>query len=224
MRPDPGANKFRHRSLDFTRMRWFPVLLLGLALPALHGAAPARVMLFLGDSLTAGLGVAPEQAYPALLEKEFAQRGRAITVVNGGVSGDTSAGGLRLLPWLLKRKPDWVVVALGGNDMLRGMPPAETEKHLDAILTQARAAGARPVLLGMKAAPNLGPAYARDFEAIYPRLAKRHAIPYLPFYIEPVAGKPALNQADGIHPTAAGHRLIAEKLMKFLWPLTEPAR
>jgi len=202
-------------------MRRIAALLLLTGWLGTRAAAPARVAVFLGDSLTAGYGVAPGQAYPELLGAAFTERKLPVGVVNGGVSGDTSAGGLRRLPWLLKRKPAWVIVALGGNDMLRGLPPSETEKNLDAILTQTRAAGARPILLGMRAAPNLGPDFTRDFEALYPRLAKRHGCPFLPFYIEPVAGKPALNQADGIHPTPEGHRLIADKLLQFLLPIVE---
>lgn len=202
-------------------MRRIAALLLLSGWAVTPAQAPARVAVFLGDSLTAGYGVAPGQAYPELLGAAFSERNLPVAVVNGGASGDTSAGGLRRLPWLLKRKPAWVVVALGGNDMLRGIPPAETERNLDAILSRTRAAGAAPVLLGMRAAPNLGADYARAFEAIYPRLARKHACPLLPFYIEPVAGKPALNQADGIHPTPEGHRLIADKLMKFLLPIVE---
>lgn len=200
-------------------MRLLCLFALLSAMTGLRGGARPEAVVFLGDSITAGYGIAPEQAYPALINAEFVRRGLNLSAVNGGVSGDTTAGGARRLPWLLRRKTAWVIVALGGNDMLRGMPPAETEKHLDAIVQMIRNDGARPVLLGMRAAPNLGPDYAREFDALFPRVAKRHGIPFLPFYIEPVAGNPALNQADGIHPTAEGHRLIAGHLLKFLLPL-----
>ncbi len=191
---------------------------LWFALTGLRGSPPPAALVFLGDSLTAGYGVAPGQAYPALVKDELARRSINLRVVNGGVSGDTTAGALRRLPWLLRQRPAWVVVALGGNDMLRAIPPAETEKHLDVIMKLIRASGARAVLLGMRAAPNLGPIYSRDFDELFPRVAKRHGVPFLPFYISPVAGNPALNQADGIHPTAKGHRLIADHLLKFLVP------
>ncbi len=176
-------------------------------------------VIFLGDSLTAGYGLNPEQAYPSLIEKMIRQENLDYRVINAGSSGDTTGGGVRRLPWLLKQKPVWLIVALGGNDMLRGIPVPEVEKNLDRILTEAETQGVRTALLGMKAAPNLGAKYQREFDAIYFRIAKKHRSPFLPFFIQDVATHPQLNQADGIHPTEVGQRKIAERVAAFLLPL-----
>lgn len=175
-------------------------------------------MVFLGDSLTAGLGLGEEEAYPALVGEILAAHGLPIRVVNAGVSGDTSAGGLSRLDWLLSQRPAIVFVALGANDGLRGQPVAAIAANLEAIVERSRAAGARVVLAGMKMPPNYGPEYTRDFEALYGELAKRERLPFLPFLLEGVAADPGLNQPDGIHPTAEGQRRIAAAVAARLEP------
>ena len=169
---------------------------------------PVRVV-FLGDSLTAGLGLAAEEAYPAQLGRAWREAGLAVEVVNAGVSGDTTAGGVRRLDWLLGQKPAVVVVALGANDMLRGIPVEEIEANLRNIVRRSKEAGADVVLVGMRANPTLGPDYGAGFDGIYPRLAAELAVPLVPFLLEGVAGVPALNQPDGLHPTAAGQARLA---------------
>ena len=184
-------------------------------------AAAERVVAILGDSLTAGLGVAHEEAYPALLEARLRREGYAYRVVNAGVSGDTSAGGLRRVDWVLRTRPDVVVVALGANDGLRGLPVEALRDNLEAIVRRLRAAGARVLLAGMRVPPNYGDAYARAFAAVFPDVARRTGVPLVPFLLDGVAGQARLNQADGIHPTAEGHRLMAERLWPYLRPLLE---
>jgi acyl-CoA thioesterase I len=178
-------------------------------------AKQAPVVVFLGDSLTAGLGLDENQAYPAVVEQELREDGTPVRVVNAGVSGDTTAGGLSRLPWLLKQSPDVLVVALGANDGLRALPLAETEKNLREIIRHSKAAGARVLLLGMRIPPNYGP-YADDFADLYPRLAKEMDVPLVPFLLEGVGGDRALNQADGIHPTAEGQERMAETVVPYL--------
>jgi acyl-CoA thioesterase-1 len=177
--------------------------------PAAAADRPAPLVLFLGDSLTAGLGLAQENAFPAQLSALLAAEGRPVHVVNAGVSGDTSSGGLRRLPWVLQQRPDVVVVALGANDGLRGTPVETTEANLRAILEGVERAGARPLLVGMRLPPNYGPDYVIPFEDLYPRLSRELGVPLVPFLLEGVGGVPSLNQDDGVHPTAEGHRRIA---------------
>ncbi|MBA4161874.1 MAG: arylesterase [Novosphingobium sp.] len=168
-------------------------------------AAPAAdelVILALGDSLFAGYGLDPGQSYPAHLEKALQAKGIKARVVNAGVSGDTTAGGLQRVDFVLKslpKKPALAVISLGGNDMLRGLSPDETRKNLDAILTRFKAEGVPVLLLGMLAAPNLGADYAQRFNPIYPALAKKHGATLVPFFLQALIGKPALFQADRIH-------------------------
>ena len=188
------------------------LLTLLLALPA--GEGPSVV--FLGDSITAGYGLSAEQAYPALVATAL---GEAWRVVNAGVSGDTSAGGLRRTDWLLKGRPRVVVIALGGNDGLRGLPVAQLETNLRSIVTKVRAAKATPLLIGMRMPRNLGPAYVTAFEAVYPRLAKELDAPLLPFLLDGVAMEPSLNQPDLVHPNAKGQQVIAVKVTAWLKPL-----
>jgi len=165
---------------------------------------------FLGDSLTAGLGVSPTEAYPALIQGRLRAAGDLHEVVNAGVSGDTSAGGLRRLDWSMKGKVDVLVLALGANDGLRGLPVADLESNLAAIIERARSRGAAVLLAGMEAPPNFGATYTLQFRAVYPRLAQKYRVPLIPFFLAGVAGVPELNQADGIHPNAQGHRMIAD--------------
>lgn len=172
----------------------------------------APLVIFLGDSLTAGYGLTPDRAFPALVGEALAREGRPIRVVNAGVSGDTSAGGLRRIPWILSQKPDVVVLELGANDGLRGQD-ADLEKNLAGIIKAARATGARVLLLGMKLPPNYGAAYTRDFARIYPEVAQRFGVPLVPFLLEGVAGRPELNLADGLHPNAEGQKIVAENVL-----------
>jgi acyl-CoA thioesterase-1 len=176
----------------------------------------APVVVFLGDSLTAGLGLAAEEAFPALVAERLARAGRPIRPVNAGVSGDTSAGGLRRLPWLLRQSPHVVVVELGANDALRGQPVEGIEENLRRIVEQSRAAGAQVLLVGLQVPPSYGDDYARRFAALYPRLAEELDVPLLPFLLEGVAGRGELNLADGLHPNAEGHRRIADLLAPHL--------
>lgn len=164
----------------------------------------------LGDSLTAGYGLPLEQAFPARLEAALQRAGRKVRVINAGVSGDTTAGGLARLDWMLADKPQLVIVELGANDALRGLDPAGTRANLDAILARLEAAGVRVLLAGMKAPRNLGADYVAAFDRIYPELAARHKVALYPFFLKGVAGDPKLNLADGIHPNAEGvERIVA---------------
>jgi acyl-CoA thioesterase-1 len=173
-------------------------------------------VVFLGDSLTAGYGLEESQAYPVLVRANLEKAGHPVRVVNAGVSGDTTAGGLARLDWLLSQKPDVVVVALGGNDGLRGLPLEEAEKNLREIVRRSKEAGARVLLLGMQIPPNYGPEYANGFAEMYPRIAKEMDVPLVPFLLEGVGGIARLNQADGIHPTAEGQVKVAETVTPYL--------
>ena len=189
-------------------------------------ATPARgadrVIVALGDSLTAGLGVARDEAYPALLEARLRREKLGYHVVNAGVSGDTSAGGRRRVDWVLRTKPEVVIVALGANDGLRGLPVDELRDNLEAIVRRVQGAGARVLLAGMRVPPNYGDEYARAFAAVFPEVARRTGATLAPFLLEGVAGHARLNQADGIHPTAEGQRVIAARLWPHLRPLLHP--
>jgi acyl-CoA thioesterase-1 len=190
-------------------------------------AAENRTLVFFGDSLTAGLGLDdPEtESYPALVEAKIREAGLAWRVVNAGLSGETTAGGLRRVDWVLRQPIDIFVLALGGNDGLRGIEPSVISGNLQRIIDRVRAAqpGATIVLAGMTMPPNLGADYVRDFAAVFPALARKNHLTLMPFLLEGVGGDPRLNQADGIHPTAAGHAIIADQLWKILRPLLEPA-
>lgn len=195
------------------------LLLALLAVAAAAGAQEARVIVALGDSLTAGWGVAPEEAYPALLERRLAREGYAYRVVNAGVSGDTTAGGLRRVDWVLRSGPEIVVVALGANDGLRGQPVAAMRDNLAAIVRRLLDARVQVLLAGMRVPPNYGAGYARQFAAAFPAVARQAGVALMPFLLDGVAGDPRLNQADGIHPNAEGQRVIAERLWPHLRPL-----
>lgn len=199
-------------------------LLLGLMPPRLSAAAaeaPPRTIVAFGDSLTAGLGVPLDRAYPAQLAQRLAQGGYPYRVVNAGVSGDTTAGGLRRVNWVLQSKPSVVIVALGANDGLRGLKLADTRQNLEAIIERLQQASAVVVLAGMKLPPNYGADYTEGFEALFPALAKRYGLSLIPFLLEGVAAKPTLNQADGIHPTEEGYRLVTDTVYRTLAPLLE---
>jgi len=194
-----------------------------LLLPAL-ARAEEPVIVALGDSLTAGLGVAAEEAYPALLQARLAREGFHYRVVNAGVSGDTTAGALRRVDWVLRARPAIVVVALGANDGLRGLPPATMRDNLVAIVTRLRKGGARVLLAGMRLPPNYGAAYTREFAEAFDAVARRTSVPLLPFLLDGVAGRAALNLPDGIHPNAAGQRMVADTVWRALQPLLRSSR
>ncbi len=191
--------------------------------PALARAAEDRgpLVVFLGDSLTAGYGLGEEEAFPALLGERWRADGLRLRVVNGGVSGDTSRGGLSRVGWFLAQQPDLVVIGLGGNDGLRGLPLEELEANLRGILERVRAAGAEPVLLGQRLPPSLGSAYADGFAELYPRLARELDVPFVPFLLEGVGGRADLNLPDGLHPNREGQRILAGNVDAVLRPLVE---
>jgi acyl-CoA thioesterase I len=176
----------------------------------------------LGDSLTAGYGLpSADGAYPALLKERLRKAGLEYDVINAGVSGDTSAGGLRRLDWSLQGDVRVLIVALGANDGLRGLPPSELQSNLETIVSTAQTRRVRVLLLGMEAPPNFGAAYTRDFRAVYRRVATDREVPLIPFFLQGVAGISKLNQADGIHPTEEGQRLIADTIWRELEPLVK---
>ncbi len=191
------------------------------------GPAPALakpVIVALGDSLTAGFGVAADEAYPARLAARLGREGYAYRVINAGVSGDTTAGGLRRLDWVLRAEPEVVIVALGANDGLRGQSPRAMRANLEAIVSRLRAAGARVLLTGMRMPPNYGAEYTREFAAVFPEVARRANVAFVSFPLDVVTDR-RLVQPDGLHPNAAGHEAIADRL----WPhlrllLRKPAR
>ena len=178
-------------------------------------------VLFLGTSLTAGLGLEPEQAYPALIQQKIDSAGLAFSVVNAGVSGETSAGARRRVDWLLREPVAVLVLETGANDGLRGLPPDSLRANIQAVFDRAKAISPPPklVLVGMRVPPNYGRAYAERFQSVYPEVAARNGAALVPFLLEGVGGIPRLNQADGIHPTAEGQRVIAETVWRVLGPL-----
>jgi acyl-CoA thioesterase-1 len=191
--------------------------LLGLA--AFAAAEGEPVIVAFGDSLTAGYGVAPEEAYPARLAERLRLEGYRYRVVDAGVSGDTSAGGLRRVEWALRLSPAVVIVALGANDALRGQDLRATRANLEAIVRRFRSAGARVLLVGMRIPPNYGARYAGEFRDLYRAVAQATGVPLMPFLLDGVAGDPRLNLPDGIHPTGEGYRIVVERLWPHLVPL-----
>jgi acyl-CoA thioesterase I len=203
---------------------------LALALACLGGvllfgfgavAPAARTVLFLGDSITAGYGLELSQAYPALIQQRINQEGLNFRVINAGQSGDTSAGGLARMDWLLKNKVDVLVLELGGNDGLRGLPVEVIRKNLQAIIDRARKQypQIRIIIAGMKMPPNMGGQYSREFEAMFAALAKKNNAALIPFILEGVGGVRQMNLPDGIHPTAGGHEIVAENVWTVLAPV-----
>ena len=193
----------------------------GTKSPPPSNAAPRpeeRVLVAFGDSLTAGLGVSPEETYPARLQEKLLLSGYRYRVINAGVSGDTTAGGLRRVEWVLKSKPDIVILELGANDGLRGLNLAQTRANLEQIIQRLLAGGTKVVLAGMKLPPNYGADYTKAFQSMYADLAKRYDVQYIPFFLDGVAAKADYNQADGIHPTGTGYAIIVGKM----WPVLEP--
>ncbi len=174
-----------------------------------------KTIVFYGDSITAGYGLSPEQAYPALVEKALEGQ---YTIINAGLSGETSAGGLSRLDWVLNRPTDIFVLALGANDALRGLPLGQTEKNLQAVILKVKQKypNVKIALAGMKAPPNLGEQYTKEFENLYVNLAQKNDVVLIPFLLEGVAGHKELNQPDGIHPNPKGHSIIADLVIKNL--------
>jgi acyl-CoA thioesterase-1 len=178
-----------------------------------------QTILFLGDSLTEGYQLSKEDAYPALIEKELKLKRPEIKVLNGGVSGATSASGLKRLDWYLKARPEFMVLALGANDGLRGLKIESTEKNLVSVIEKAQERKITVVLAGMKMPTNYGEPYRTNFEKMYPRLAQKYHLKLIPFILEGVGGIPKLNLADGIHPNPEGHKIMAQTVLKVLEPL-----
>ncbi|MDD9876090.1 MAG: arylesterase [Magnetovibrio sp.] len=197
---------------------------LGLLAGAPATAAEPVTILALGDSLTAGYGLAQPDSFPVRLEKALRDGGLDVRVKNGGVSGDTTAGGRARFAWALAVKPRAVIVELGANDGLRGLDPKETEANLDAIIAEARRQGLPVLLAGMLAPPNLGPEYGAEFNAVFPRLAEKHGTLFYPFFLEGVAAKPELNQTDGIHPNARGVAEIVHRILPMAKKLVAAVR
>lgn len=175
----------------------------------------------LGDSLTAGYGLTEIESFPSLIQRRLDEAGYQFEVVNAGVSGDTSAGGLRRLDWILKEDVRVLIVALGANDGLRGLSVAQMKENLGRIVERAQSEGAVVVLAGMEAPPNYGPEYAAAFRAAFPEVARQYRVTFIPFLLQGVAGETALNQADGIHPTAEGTQIVAETVWRVLNPILD---
>lgn len=195
-------------------------LLLTGALPGSVAAQgkPLTILAF-GDSLVAGFGLGSRDGFTAKLEAALKAKGVDARIVNAGLSGDTSAGGVARLDWALEPKPDFAIVELGANDGLRGLDPAQTRANLDAILTKLEAKGVPVLFAGMLAPPNMGPDYGKAFNALYPELAQKHGVLFYPFFLEGVAADPSLNQADGIHPNAKGVDVIVERIVPLVLKL-----
>nr|WP_310525299.1 arylesterase [Polymorphobacter sp.] len=191
-------------------------LALVMGLFSVSQAAIAKTIVAFGDSLTAGYQLRPGEGFAPQLQAALKAKGRDVTVVNAGVSGDTTAQGKARLNWVLagmKTKPDVVILELGANDMLRGQPPAAAKANLEAMITAFQAKGVRVILAGMQAQPNLGAKYVKEFNAIYPALAKSRAIAFYPFFMDGVAAVPGMQLGDGLHPTPKGVKIIVAKML-----------
>lgn len=193
---------------------------LAVAYPA-NSDKDSKVVLFLGNSITAGYGLNPDQAYPALIQKKIDSLDLPFKVINAGLSGETSAGGLRRIDWVLRQKVDVLVIELGGNDGLRGIKPEVTKQNLQAIIDKARKKypDIAIVIAGMQVPTNLGPEYTQSFKALYSDLSAQNRTHLIPFILKGVGGNPKLNLSDGIHPTAQGHKIVAETVWKVLKPV-----
>ena len=197
--------------------------------PAAAATSPAagkKRLLFFGNSLTAGLGVEPEQAFAGLIGQKIDSLGLPYEVINAGLSGETSAGGRSRVGWLLRQPVDVFVLELGANDGLRGLPLAATRENLQGIIdtVRRRSPGAQIVLAGMQIPPNMGQSYSAEFRSVFQQLAVKNHLALIPFLLEGVGGHPDLNQADGIHPTPAGHRIVARTVWNTLEPLLAKGR
>ena len=213
--------------MNYARENLGKAILLALSLMIVAApsavAATRKTVVVLGDSLAAGYGVDPAQAYPALLQEKINAAGLPFTIVDAGVSGDTTADGLGRVDWLLQRKMDVLIVELGGNDGLRGIPTATIQANLQAIIDHARKKypEIKIVIAGMKMPGNLGPDYVDAFAKVFPEIAGKNRAALVPFLLEGVGGEASLNQADGIHPTSEGHKIVAENVWKVLKPILD---
>jgi len=188
-----------------------------ITLQVLTANTSTKTVLFLGDSLTEGLGVSKSEAYPNLVQKlAKTNLNKNIKAINGGVSGSTTSDALSRLKWYLKRKPDIVFIALGANDGLRGLNLTQSQQNLEEIISHALKANAKVLLAGMLIPPNYGPAYSKEFANMYLKLKEKYKLRFMPFLLKDVAGVQGLNQADGIHPNAKGHEIMAKEVFKFL--------
>jgi acyl-CoA thioesterase-1 len=210
----------RNRTHSFLSFFTSFLVFSAIALIAQDGRTAAstgeKVIVFIGDSLTAGYGVKKNEAFPEVVESLFKKHGKNVRVVNGGISGSISSEADRRVKWFLKAKPDLIVLALGANDGLKGTPVPVIEKNLEKAILLAKENKVPLALLGIHVFSNFGPEYSREFDAMYARLAKKHSLPFYPFLLEGVAMKKELNQSDMKHPNAAGHAIVAEKLTDFL--------
>jgi acyl-CoA thioesterase-1 len=212
-----------HEAFHYCKVRWFICFLfVGIVLnsSALAGESKPVILAF-GDSLTAGFGLPEEESYPSLLQEILQREGYPHKVVNAGVSGDTTAGGVRRINWLMKHEPKIVILALGANDGLRGLPLGEMEANLEKIIQLCQEKGARVLLAGMKVLPNYGEDYQKEFEAVFSRLQEKYKLVYLPFLLEGVAGVREYTRPDGIHPQADGYKLVAKLVWQHLQPMLE---
>jgi acyl-CoA thioesterase-1 len=202
----------------FTSMVVKNLLIISLMLLFQASAPSPKVILFFGDSLTAGYGLSTEEAFPALVEQMFNKKGKPAKVVNAGLSGETSAGGLTRIDWILRQRIDVFVLELGANDGLRGLPLEQTEKNLQAIINKVNSKypGVKIVIAGMMVPPNMGADYTSKFQKIFPALAKKNNAVLIPFILQDVAGNEDLNLADGIHPNTEGHKIVAGNIYKVL--------
>jgi acyl-CoA thioesterase-1 len=213
---------YKHMHSMFVRLGML-ALTVALLLPVPAFAAPIKILM-LGTSLTQGYGLPPGTEIPAVLQARLKDKNINAAIINAGVSGDTSAGGLARLGWSLADHPDAAIIELGSNDALRGLKPSETEKNLGAILARLKQAKIPVLLLGMQAPRNLGPEYAKTFDAIYPGLAKKYGVLFYPFILDGVALNPKLNQADGIHPNPKGVKIIVSHILPDVLKLVAEAR
>ena len=205
------------KSITIFLVFWF--LLFGSLISAY--ATPAKKILVLGDSLSAGYGLLSSQSFPARLEVRLRSIGQNVRVLNGGVSGDTSAGGRARLSWALADKPHFVIIELGANDGLRGLDPFAMRDNIEDIILRLKAVDIGILLTGMRAPPNIGPNYGRAFNSVFADLAQKHEVPLYPFFLEGVAAIPSLNQRDGIHPNPRGVAVIVDRIMPFVVRLLE---
>lgn len=192
-----------------------------VALLLFQGSSTSKTIMFFGDSLTAGYGLSPEEAFPNLLEKKLKEQGKNCKVINAGLSGETTAGGLSRIDWVLRQPIDVFVLELGGNDGLRGLPLDQTKSNLQAIIDKVKAKNpnAKIVVAGMMVPPNMGNEYSTAFQKVFPEIAKKNSATLIPFLLEGVAGNEKLNLPDGIHPNPEGHKIVANNLVKVIGPL-----
>jgi acyl-CoA thioesterase-1 len=212
-----------HEANHYCKVRWFICFLfVGIVLnsSALAGESKPVILAF-GDSLTAGFGLPEEESYPSRLQEILKREGYPHKVVNAGVSGDTTAGGVRRINWLMRHEPKIVILALGANDGLRGLPLDEMEANLEKIIQFCQEKDARVLLAGMKVLPNYGEDYKKGFEEVFSRLKEKYQLVYLPFLLEGVAGERKYTRADGIHPLGEGYKLVAKLVWQHLQPMLE---